>query len=147
VIELIDGHEEMDRESGPSFHLFMQGEDDLIFADSGDLGTVEKSSGDDIKNLPRLGSKDASEVLGLVPNERRRGAFVVPCICDPSATSHIDVECIAFARGLCDVIKGAWILAENTTGSALSAPRLCCLFCFAFAEKRCFDLPLSILPE
>src|SRR5882724_6594360 len=87
VIELVDSHQEMNGECGPGFHLFMQGENDLVFADSGDLGTVEKSSGDDIKKLSRLGSKDASEVLGLVANKRCRGAFVVPCICDPSATS------------------------------------------------------------
>ena len=43
-----------------------------IELDEGDLGAVQEAAGDDIEDLPGLGSQDAREMGGLLADEGRR---------------------------------------------------------------------------
>jgi len=66
VVELEDGEQEMDRQGGVGFELFVQGEEDFGFRYGGDLSAVQEAVGDDVEDLARLGAEDAGEVLGLL---------------------------------------------------------------------------------
>ena len=64
----------------------MEGEEDFIFVDAGDFGSVEEAVGDDVIDLAGCGAEDSGEVGGLVAGEggggRGRG------VGDEAATGH-----------------------------------------------------------
>ena len=66
MIELEDGEEEMEGEGGVGGELFVEGEVDLFFGDSGDFGAMEEAVGDDVVDLAGFGAKDACEMDRLV---------------------------------------------------------------------------------
>jgi len=89
VVELEDGEEEMEGESGVGLELFVEGEEDLALGDTCDLGAVEEASGDDIVNLAGRGAEHAREVGGLIAGE---GCGVSgPGVSDPAAAGHLRV--------------------------------------------------------
>ena len=78
----------MDGECGVGFEFFVEGEDDLAIGDGNDLGTVEKTVGDDVEDLAGLGSEDASEMHGLIAGERGGGEG--EGVGDEAAARHAD---------------------------------------------------------
>ena len=73
VVELEDGEQEMDGQRGVGFEFFVEGEEDFLVGDGGDLGAVEEAVGDDVEDLAGLGAQDAGEVGGLLAGERGVG--------------------------------------------------------------------------
>jgi len=60
----------MHRECGVGFKFFVECEDDFTIRGGDDLGAVQKTVGDYVKNLSGLGAEDSREVCGLVAGER-----------------------------------------------------------------------------
>ena len=86
VVELEDGEEEMQGKGGVGLELFVEGEEDCVFADGGDFSAVEEAVGDDVEDLAGLGAEDACEVNGLVAGEGSGGGG--PGVGDPATAGH-----------------------------------------------------------
>ena len=86
VVELEDGKEQMEREGGVGFQFFMEGEEDLVFANVGNFRAVKEAIGDDVVDLAGGGAEHAGEVSGLITGEGGGGGG--PGVGDEAATGH-----------------------------------------------------------
>ena len=86
VIELKNGEQQMDWESGFGFEFFVEREDDFTVRDCGNFGTMKKPVCYYVEDLSGLGAQNASEVRGLVAGERC--GVSIRCVGDPAAASH-----------------------------------------------------------
>jgi hypothetical protein len=69
VVELEDSEEQMQRESGIRLQFFVEGKDDLVFGDTGNLSAVKKASGNDVEDLAGLSAENAGEVSSLIAGQ------------------------------------------------------------------------------
>lgn len=95
MVELEDSEEEVEREGGVGFELFVEGEEDSLVGDAGDFGTMEEAVGDDVVDLAGFSAENASEVGGLVASEGCGGGG--PGVGDPTAASHASILLYSFA--------------------------------------------------
>jgi hypothetical protein len=87
VIELEDGEEEVEGKGSVGLEFLVEGEEDLIFADAGDLGPVEEASSYDVEDLAGFCAEDSGEVGGLIAGEGGGGGG--PGIGDEAAAGHL----------------------------------------------------------
>ena len=73
VIELEDGEQQMDGESGVGLEFFVEREDDFAVGDGSNFGAMEEAVGDDVEDLAGLGAEHAGEMRGLIAGERCSG--------------------------------------------------------------------------
>ncbi len=76
MVELEDCYEQVHGKRGVGFKLFMQGEDDFAFLDTRDFRAMQEAVGDHVEDLPRLRAQHASEMCGLVAEQRSCGCGV-----------------------------------------------------------------------
>ena len=86
VVELEDGKEEMKGKSCVGLEFFVEGEEDFLFVDADDFGSVEEAVGDDVVDLAGSGAEDSGEVDGLVAGEGGGGGG--GGVGDEAATGH-----------------------------------------------------------
>src|SRR5665213_1396749 len=86
VIELENGKQEMDGQSGFGFEFFVEREYNFTVRDCGNFGAMEKPVCHYVEDLSRLGAQNAGEVRGLVAGERC--GISIRCVGDPAAASH-----------------------------------------------------------
>ena len=109
VVELEDGEEEVEGKGGVGFELFVEGEEDLIFRDGGDLGAVEEAAGYDVEDLAGFGAEDAGEVGGLVAGEGSGGGG--PTVGDPATAGHeVSLRFLGADRGLASCASGSTVV-------------------------------------
>lgn len=76
----------MERKGGVGGELFVEGEVNARFGNTGDLGSVEEAVGDDVVDLAWFGAEDSGEVRGLIAGEGGGGGS--PSVGDEAATGH-----------------------------------------------------------
>ena len=92
VVELENGEVEVERQGVVGFELLVQNEINAILRGGGDLGPVEKASGDHVEDLAGLRSQHPGKVQGLLAEQGGVGrvpVFGSVGVGYPAATGHI----------------------------------------------------------
>ena len=96
MVELEDGEQEVEREGGVGFELFVEGEGDALVVwlelDEGDGGAVEEAAGDEVEGLAGFGAEDAAEVERLRAEQIGGGGGSIPAVGDEAAAGHLALE-------------------------------------------------------